>query len=197
MTPVLLLRHGRTAWNEERRIQGRRDVALSAAGRAALHGRRVPAAYRAAQWYASPLRRALETAALLGGPAPRVEPRLMELDWGRWEGRTRAELTERYGERMAENEARGLDFRPLGGESPRELRVRLRAWLEEVGAPGEPVVAVTHKGVVQMALALATGWDLVSRAPHKLDWTRAHLFRYDGRAARLHVGALNIELEHA
>lgn len=194
MTPVLLIRHGRTSWNAEGRIQGHTDIPLSAAGREALSGRRVPAEYGHFRWHTSPLARAVETAGLLGARDLTIDPRLVELRWGEWEGSTKPEMRERHGEAFAENEARGLDFRPPGGESPRELRARFEDWLTDVGAAGAPVVAVTHKGIIQMALALATGWDLVSRAPVRLDWGRAQHFSVTGTRARLRLEAPNVAL---
>src|SRR3546814_15044213 len=61
---------------------------------------------------------------------------------------------------MAANEARGLDFRPPGGESPRDVQDRLRPLLAELAAAGADVVAVSHKGVLRALYALASGWDL-------------------------------------
>jgi 2,3-bisphosphoglycerate-dependent phosphoglycerate mutase len=192
---VLFLRHGRTAWNEAGRIQGRTDVGLSAAGRAVLRGRRLPLEGDGWDWHVSPLRRARETAELLGAPVdPRLEPRLVELAWGEWEGALRAGLVARFGEAYTANAARGLDFRPPGGESTRELQARLGEWLGEVAERGRPAVAVTHKGVVQSALALATGWDLLGRAPHRLAWDRAHRFRLEAAGPGLEVDALNLPL---
>ena len=69
---------------------------------------------------------------------------------------------------MAANEARGLDFRPPGGESPREVCARLQALLGELAADPRPVVAVCHKGVMRAALVLATGWDMRGRPPMRL-----------------------------
>ena len=194
MTPVLLIRHGRTSWNAEGRIQGHTDIPLSAAGRAALKGLRVPAEYGHLRWYASPLVRAVETAGLLGARELKIDPRLVELRWGEWEGSTKPDMRERHGDAFAENEARGLDFRPPGGESPRELRARLEDWLADVCATRAPVVAVTHKGVIQMALALATGWDLVSRGPVRLDWGCAQHFSVSGTPSRLRLEAPNVAL---
>ena len=55
--------------------------------------------------------------------------------------------------------------------------------------------AVTHKGIIQMALSLATGWDLVSRAPHRLDWSCAQLFSWDPARGELAVDRVNVALE--
>ena len=75
---------------------------------------------------------------------------------------------------MAENEARGWDFRPEGGESPREVLARVRSWLAELSAP---TLAITHRGVIRAIYATAAGWDLRGKPPAKLDWTAVQLFR--------------------
>jgi probable phosphoglycerate mutase len=165
MTPVLLIRHGPTDWNERGLIQGRADVALSARGRAEVARWRLPAAWAEARLLTSPLRRAYDTAVLLSGRAPSVDARLIEMDWGKWQGRRLAELRAAAPASMAKSEARGLDFRPPGGESPREVCARLRALFAELAADPEPAVAICHKGVIRAALALATGWDMRSRPP--------------------------------
>lgn len=194
MSLVLFIRHGRTAWNAGGRIQGHTDIALDDVGRSDLDGRRLPREF--AQWpvFASPLVRAVESAHLLGLAAPRLDERLREMSYGAWEGSTWDELRARHGDQLAARERQGLDFRPDGGESPRELRARLRDWLGEI-AGGVPVVAVTHKGVIRMALAMATGWDLVSRAPHRLRWDRAHLFDVTQDPPGLCIRRLNLPLE--
>lgn len=195
MSELLLIRHGRTPWNECGRIQGHRDIRLSAAGRAELAARRMPPEYAHSRWYASPLARAVETARLLGARELQTDARLVELHWGQWQGCTRQELRQRHGQALADNEARGFDFRPPAGESPGELRARLREWLAEIAGAEQAVIAVTHKGVIQMALALATGWNLVSRAPARLDWRCAQLFGVAGAPPRLEAKQLNIALE--
>lgn len=197
MIRVMLIRHGRTAWNASGRIQGRTDVPLSAAGRVELAGRVLPRGCEGFDWYTSPLRRAVETARLLGAASPRVDERIVELDWGDWEGRTKAELRRDPSAAFAVNAQRGRGFRPPGGESACELEARLERWLARVAAAGRPVVAVTHKGVIQMALARATGWDLVSRPPWRLRWDRAHLFSLQRTDLRLRVEALNLVLDGA
>jgi probable phosphoglycerate mutase len=151
---VTFLRHGSTEWNEQGRMQGRRDVPLSAAGRKEVEawrsgmgeGSLVP---KSAQWYSSPLRRAVETAEILSGASPQREPALIEMDWGDWEGLRLDELRERHGAAFVRNEAAGLDFRPAGGESPRDVRDRVLQWLRATAHRHESVVAVTHKGVMR------------------------------------------------
>lgn len=195
MTAVVLIRHAPTSWNVEGRIQGQTDVALNAAGRAEAGRWKLPAHFRAYAWTASPLTRARETAELLGLELIGVEPRLAEMHWGEWEGRTWAELHATRDPRLNGYRADGLDFKPPRGESRRALLERLRAWLQEVATQARPVGAVTHRGVILAALALATGWDMRSEPPHHLDWASAHLFRIAD--AGLTVEHLNVALTEA
>lgn len=168
MTPVLLVRHGATAWNERGRIQGRTDVDLSPRGRAEVARWRLPAAWAQARVLSSPLRRARQTAVILSGRTPTIDDRLIEMSWGRFEGGLLADLRAEAPAGMAQNEARGLDFRPPGGESPREVCARLQALLAELAADPHPVVAVCHKGVIRAAVVLATGWNMRGKPPVRL-----------------------------
>ena len=178
MTLLALLRHGPTAWTREHRLQGRGDLPLDAAGRATVRGWHLPPDLREIRWLTSPLARCTETAALLGLKAE-IEPRLIEMHWGRWEGRTLAALRAEAGQEMAAREAGGLDLQPPGGESPRALQRRLVPLLAGIAAAGEPTGCVTHKGVIRAILALATGWRMTEPEPAKLDWAAAHLFRLE------------------
>lgn len=195
-TSLALIRHGPTTWTKEKRLQGHTDVPLSAEGREMVSRWRLPPALGEYDWVSSPLSRATETARLLGAPKLAIEPRLMEMSYGAWEGRRLADLRSELGMAMAENEARGLDFRPDGGESPRELQARLSPWLAEVARRRRPVLAVTHHGVIRALLSLATGWDMTGRPPRRLVWSAAQLFVVgdDGKPA---VDRLNIGLETA
>lgn len=167
MTTLVLLRHGPTDWNADGRIQGRADVPLSDAGRATVAGWRLPADWAGRRWLTSPLARARETAAILGADAT-VDERLTEMDWGDWEGRRLGDLRSELGAAMAAMEASGLDLRPPGGESPRDVAARLAPLLAAIAADGRDTVAVCHKGVIRAALALATGWDMTGKAPVRL-----------------------------
>ena len=188
--PLVVLRHGPTDWNEAKRMQGRSDRPLSPAGRRAVEGWRLDAALHGYRWLTSPLERARQTAALLGHSDAAVEAALIETDWGDWEGFTLAELRARHGAEMAAREAQGLDFRPPGGESPREVQDRLRPLLGRLAALREPVVAVCHKGVIRALFALASGWDMTEDPPVKLRGDAAHGFLL-ARDGRLQVDRLN------
>lgn len=177
MTVLALLRHAETTWSAQGRIQGHSDIPLSESGRGQLRGRALPRACIGMKVVTSPLARCVETAALLGAPEAAREPRIAEMHWGAWEGRLLSELRLELGAAMRDNEARGLDFRPEGGESPREVLSRVGNWLKEIATP---TLAITHRGVIRVVLAAATGWDMTGPPPAKLDWDAVHLFRLDG-----------------
>jgi len=186
MTRLALLRHGETAWSAAGRIQGRTDVPL-------LPGLSMnfPEPCMGMRVVTSPLQRCVQTAALLGAPDAAREPRIIEMHWGDWEGESFVALRERLGEAMRENEERGLDFRPANGESPREVRVRVRGWLREVAEAREPTLAITHRGVIRAIFADAFGWDMRGKPPARLHWDAVHLFELDEtgmpRVERLNV----------
>jgi len=193
MTRIAFIRHGPTAWNERRRLQGIADVPLSAAGLDTVRRWRLPGELRDFAWVSSPLTRARQTARLLGLDCA-SEPLLREMDWGAWEGLRREELILRYGDEFERRAAQGLDLRPHGGESPREVRTRLAGWIEKVAAAGAPVGAVTHQGVIRAALSLATGWEMVGKLPVRMDWASVHLFRVNDDGG-LAIETLNVSLE--
>jgi len=193
MILLATLRHAETEWNRDKRIQGRTDVPLSPAGRAALRARALPALCAGMQAVTSPLSRCVETAALLGHAQATREARIIEMHWGAWEGRRVAELRATLGAAMLANEARGLDFTPEGGESPRQVLVRLRPWLAEVAARAQPTLAFTHRGVIRVLLAEALGWDMLGRPPEKLDSDALQVFALDAQG-RPRVHALNVAL---
>lgn len=165
---IALIRHGATVWTTEGRLQGQSDTPLSPEGEAEVARWRLPpdlARLQAAgglSWAASPLRRAVETARRLGAHVLDQEARLMEAHAGAWTGLRLEEVRTQEGA--------GWDWRPPGGESPRDVLTRARAWLDEVAARGGPEtwIAVTHRGVIRVLLAASVGWDLQASAPFRL-----------------------------
>jgi broad specificity phosphatase PhoE len=175
---VAFVRHGRTAWNDSGRMQGRADVPLSEEGRTQVRRWRLPASLAAAQFVASPLARARETATLLAAQPVAVDDALIEMDWGEWEGETFEVLKAGQGAAFDVTAGRGLDFRPPGGESSREVQQRIAAWFVRSASQVEPLVAVTHQGVIRSVLALATGWDMVGKPPVRLADDVVHVIEF-------------------
>jgi len=176
---LLLLRHGITDWNAEKRIQGRIDRPLSETGMAQIKSRQLPDALYRLRWYCSPMLRARQTAKLIGIQSPLLEPAITEMNWGDWEGKVLKPLRKQLGDPMRENEARGLDFCPPNGESPRQVQDRLKPWLADISARGEDCGAVVHKGIVRCLYALAFDWDMRGESPIEFDWTQLHEFDID------------------
>ena len=121
-----------------------------------------------------------------------IEPRLTEMSFGEWEGQTLTELRSVHGAVMVEWEGRGLDFRAPAGESPRDVQDRLRPWLEELSTANNDVLAITHKGVMRALYALASGWDMRGKPPHRLADNAVHEFDLD--RGGLCIVALSIPL---
>jgi broad specificity phosphatase PhoE len=191
---ICFLRHGPTEWNEQGRIQGHTDIPLSAAGLARMRGLMPPDPFGPPiRAFASPLLRARQTAEALGLAAPVLDARLMEQNWGRWEGLSRAEIRMRDGADCFS--AAGLKgaFTPPGGESTNALTARVAAFLKDAAAGEGDAVAVAHLGVLRAAYTLATGWDMATPMPDGLDVAKALILTLspDGTPS---LDAMNVDL---
>jgi len=152
---VWLIRHAESEWNAAGRWQGQRDPALSERGRE--QAQRLAATLADAQVeaiVASDLRRARETAAIVGGAlgvTPHLDARLRERDLGYWSGLTSVEIVARWPRDLARLRERDLELQPGGGESLRALQARVAAFVAVLAAwPGDGALAVvTHAGVLR------------------------------------------------
>lgn len=170
---IVLVRHGQTDYNAEDRWQGSRsDVPLNEAGfeqaRETAEGlaRRYPDGFDAL--YASDLLRARQTAEVIArrfGLDVRIEPALRELDHGRWDGRTKREVVERWPEEHAAYRADPRTVRRGGGESYEDLGERVWPALERIAErhAGGRVVVVSHGGPIRLVLARVLDRPLVER----------------------------------
>jgi probable phosphoglycerate mutase len=162
-----LLRHGRTAWNAERRFQGQADPPLDDVGRAqAYEVAALLAAFHPGVIVSSDLTRASQTAAPLGeltGIEIRVDARLRERSLGHWEGLTRDEVEQRY-PREFEEWIAGGEVLERGGESRTEVADRAFAAFVEL-PDVEVAVVVTHSAT---AMALCARLMGLSQKVHAL-----------------------------
>ncbi len=167
MTRLIIVRHGRTAWNEGEgeRLRGRADLDLDEAGLRQA----AAAATRLTRWgatalYSSPLRRAVRTAEILAKPrglqVQSLEG-LIDIDYGRWQGFS-----------LKEAEADDPDLYALwlnsphmatfpGGEGLEQVRNRVTAAVETILShhAEQTVVLVSHKVVCKVLLCSLLGLD--------------------------------------
>ena len=164
-TRFVLIRHAESVWNADDRWQGHADPPLSARGAAQAEAlAKTLAREHADALLSSDLRRAWQTAEILGralGLAPRPDPRLRELDVGRWAGLTRSEIAALDPDLLRRFEAEDPAVRAGGGESRAEIRARVRAAFRSLAQehPGARLIVVTHLGVVR---ALRPGAELAN-----------------------------------
>lgn len=149
---LILLRHGETLWNQEQRLQGHDDSALSERGVAQAR-RFVPIARGLAPYrvVASDLGRTRQTAALIGhGDCP-ADAALRERNLGAWTGRRKAEILGGADRERYEAWQAGA-YVPAGAESWDAFRARVAEGLGRWLAAGSgDLLAVVHNGVVRAA----------------------------------------------
>jgi probable phosphoglycerate mutase len=185
---LILLRHGRTAWNAERRYQGQADPPLDEAGRAhAVEIAGLVAALRPQRLACSDAARARQTAepiAALTRLDVHVDARLRERSLGHWEGLTRDEVAHRYPDEYADWLA-GRDVTRRGGESRDEVAQRALGALADLPEPagGAPVVVVTHSATAMALCNALLGID--------------HQVRVLGPLANCHWSELDAPAERA
>lgn len=168
MAQVFLARHGETTWNAIGRYQGRQESELSLLGAAqanALAG--AMSEYDLRYVTSSPLRRCLDTArpsAARFGLDVRVDPLLVEIAHGAWEGRLRDDLAREDPERYFKwrNQPESVEFER--GESVADVLARWREFVQAFDPSGNTLL-VTHDAVIRCALVdrtdrpLSTFWQ--------------------------------------
>ncbi|WP_039789241.1 histidine phosphatase family protein [Herbaspirillum huttiense] len=195
MTDILLIRHGETDWNVDKRLQGHIDIGLNEAGQRqvlalgeALAGEGIDAVF------ASDLQRARDTAQAVADAAGLevlIDAGLRERCYGGFEGLRHTEIEARYPEAYRQWKAREPDFRyPAGeriAETMREFYERSVAAVQRVLASGRyrKVAIVTHGGVLecvhhwasQTSFAQPRTFDIFNASVNRLHWDgeRAHI----------------------
>ncbi|MBM7167658.1 histidine phosphatase family protein [Streptomyces sp. G44] len=166
MTDFILVRHGETIWHDGNRYAGRTDVPLTARGRRQAAELGAWAAGQPIDAVASsPLSRARLTAAPAAealGLLPRIDERLLEVDFGRGEGLTRDEMRERFPEELAAFLRDPVAHHLPGGEDPRTAAARAGAALTDLAEefPDGRVLVVAHSTLVRLLLCRQLGIPL-------------------------------------
>jgi alpha-ribazole phosphatase len=198
---LVLVRHGRTGWNEAGRYQGRSDVDLSAAGlrEAEAVGERL-AGERIRAIYCSDLKRAVQTAqTIAAGHSVQLVTceELREMDFGDFEGLTFDDMKRQRPE-FNWWTARDPDMEFPGGESVRQLAARVIRFLARLEGytDEDTVVVVAHGGALRSLICCLLGLDLEHWWQMGLD--SASLTRIDTYSGRTVLSLLNdvCHLEH-
>lgn len=167
---ILVLRHGQTVWNREGRHQGQGNSPLTEKGEGQardmggiLKRLGVDSRYAA---FVSPLGRAMQTADLAlpqVGLTARPEPRIMEVAFGDYEGKTLDEiaLDHPHYARLMEEDPLGAHFATPGGETFADMEARCRAFLDELTGPS---VLVCHGITSRVLRGIWLGLDLPGMA---------------------------------
>ena len=208
-TNILLIRHGETAWNAERRLQGHLDIELNAEGKRqaealaqALAGEQLDLIV------ASDLLRARQTAEALARPhglAVSLDRGLRERCYGGFEGLLYAEIASRFPAEFAAWQGREVDAAlPLGenqGETFRQFHHRVNGvilrWAET--HPGKTLAPGAHGGVLECAYRAALGMPLESPRNFKVHNASINRFTVERGLLTLHswgeVGHLKLALD--
>ncbi len=164
-TEFFLIRHGETDWNKPERFRGRSDIGLNANGKRQaekIAARLARAQSRPVAVYSSPLTRAIETAdpiARVFGLVTEARAELLDIDYGGWEGLSVPDVEEKFPELYQTWLRRPGHVKFPGGESTRQVRVRIENLFSDLGEKhrGENVVLISHRITCHVALCYALG----------------------------------------
>jgi len=201
VTTLILVRHGESEANRSDRFAGHWDVPLLERGlrQAQLTADYIARHYHVTHVYASDLQRAWWTgqciARQLDCPIT-AEPQMREISAGEWEGILFSRMAERYPQETAQWLQDVGNARCPGGESVRELGVRVTAAMEDIARrhPGETVVVATHATPIRVAQCLLGGRTLAQM--QQVGWVSnasVNEFLYEDGSWKL--GAMSVD-EH-
>jgi len=166
MTALVLIRHGETKWNVEARYQGQADPPLNEQGIAQAHQLAEALVDVGLDViYTSPLQRAQQTAQLLARQLEIPlweEPRLMEINQGKWQGLLRSEIEERYPELFERWLTKPWSVTLPAGETLEQVQARVNAALDDIVGrhPEECVGLVAHRIPIALIKVRYQGADL-------------------------------------
>jgi probable phosphoglycerate mutase len=153
-TEMIIVRHGKTVWNEEGRFQGQQDSPLTATGirqAEALAERLKRENFSVI--YASDLGRVTHTAEIIArktGHHIITNPSLRERSFGIFEGFTKEEIAEKDPQEFERFSTLGYKYVPPGGESIDDVSRRVMRYLNDLAGkhPNDRFLVVTHGGII-------------------------------------------------
>ncbi|MGQ7843731.1 histidine phosphatase family protein [Granulosicoccus sp. 3-233] len=214
---LYLIRHGHTEWHATGGVAGSSDIALAEQGRDAI--RQLAASLQQMMvtpqaWYCSPMLRTRQSSDLLRehwwsdetgstAAADRILPdtlldaRLVELDFGDWEGMTWADVHEQHADVMQAWAEDWVNRAPPGGERFASQAARCQAWLEEArkalaDVESASAVVVSHGGSIRALLCLCLGWSLQRAMSFRVDPASLTHLQFDASEARWLTRGINV-----
>lgn len=183
---LYLVRHG-AAEGAEGRCVGRTDAALSPAGAAPLHALRDGWREAPGRVIASPLARARESAAVLAerwSLPLELDPRLAEMDFGEWDGRTWDDIERADGGRLAEWMSAWVSVPAPGGETFSDVVARVSEWAGELPR-AQSTLVVAHAGSIRALLCTLLELPLDAAFRLRVDHARVSAVRLGSRECEL------------
>ena len=166
-TTLILIRHGETPYNRDRRYQGHRDTPLTKKGK--RQAKEIAIRLRNESLdaiYSSDIKRTRYTAKVINGYYSlkiNILPQLREIDFGDWEGKTHNEIRREWKGLLDEWENEPSKIKISRGESIKDLAERVRTTIKKIISdhPGQRIAIITHGGPIRIILmdALGLGTD--------------------------------------
>ena len=202
LTRFGLIRHAKTVWNQEKRIQGQKDAPLSPWGRQqAQNWARGLKQFHWDRIHTSDLDRAMQTTALINEALQlpfTPDNRLREQDWGKWTGKTEPHIQRNFSEYLKNQAQLGWAFCPPGGEDRNTVWARSQSALLESAArwPGATILVVAHEGVLKCLLYRLSNRKFLPEDPPMLKPYHLHWLIHDGNKIKLEkVNAMPLDEE--
>ena len=163
---LIIVRHGETSWNRQKRLQGQKDIPISKIGlkQAKVLAKRL-GNKKIDVIYTSRLKRAIKTAEEIKKFHKNAklikEKALNEMSWGIWEGLKMDYIKRKYRELYKKREKDKFNFRIPNGESPIILKNRIRKIISKIIKKSEDktVLIVGHGGVNRTILGILLKWS--------------------------------------
>lgn len=197
---LYLARHAETVYNAGARMQGHMaHTPLTRAGIAQAEAMGVALAVQFGPGadidiWASPAGRTLQTVAIVAEHLGRdffdirTDPRLLEIDVGRWEGRRYADIVAEQGPIICP-ERRAFNVAPPGGEYYPAIAARLEAWLSDLD-PARVALVISHGITLRVLRGMLAGGTAFEGVTFADDAPQGTVFRIEnGVQTALHVGA--------
>jgi len=171
MLKILVIRHGETSWNKDKIFRGRVDISLSEIGRqqADLLSRKL-SGQPIQSIYASPLKRAVETALTIqegqSGSTPIIqEDQLIDIDYGSWEKKSHIQVQQEFPDLYQQWLDAPHTVQIPEGENLSSIRRRIETLLDRLvtqhgqGEGVATIALVSHRVTIKILLCAVLGLD--------------------------------------